>query len=155
MNHRLVVLVAAGLMLTSAAQADWAFTQWGMTAGQVVAASGGKVKLLTGADRATLAPNVRREAAGSYTDDGIALTVRFVFDPTKGDGLTCVYYGVDNEKQGNALKDLMLKRYGKPRQESKHGAMGVDVTWDKPDDINLNISNTDPAFVTHCKKKSS
>src|SRR6195952_3766424 len=105
------------VMLAPAARADWEYTKWGMTPEQVVRASGGHVKLLQGAEQRTVAPNMRQSAEGTYSDGSVALQVRFTFDPLNGNGLNCVFYAVTDEKQGPALKDLMIKRYGQPSNE--------------------------------------
>ncbi|MDB5407551.1 MAG: hypothetical protein JWL84_2463 [Rhodospirillales bacterium] len=142
------------VMLSPYARADWEYTRWGMTPEQVVKASGGHVKLLQGAEQRTVAPDMRHEAEGTYSDGSVSLQVRFTFDPTNGNGLNCVFYAVTDEKQAPALKDLMIKRYGQPSKQGGIAVLGMtDLTWEKPDDINLTISNSDPAFVTHCKKK--
>ena len=149
----IILLVALCLIVTiSPANADWAYTKWGMTADQVAKASGGSVKLLTGAEQQTVATNMRHEAEGTYSDGGVPLRVKFTFDPTNGNGLNCVFYAVADTKDATALKNLMLKRYGQPSQEG--GLFGMtNLTWNKPDDITLQISDDDPAFVTQCKKK--
>jgi hypothetical protein len=151
-NMRIIFLVALCLSVTiSRASADWAYTKWGMTADQVAKASGGSVKLLTGAEQQAVSPNMRHEAEGTYSDGGVPLQVKFTFDPTNGNGLNCVFYAVTDTKDAAALKDLMLKRYGPPSQEG--GLFGIsNLTWNEPDQITLQISDDDPAFVTHCKK---
>jgi hypothetical protein len=142
------------VMLAPAARADWEYTKWGMTPEQVVKASGGHVKLLQGAEQRTVAPDMRHGAEGTYSDGAVSLQVRFTFDPRNGNGLNCVFYAVTDDKQSPALKDLMIKRYGPPSKEGGVAVLGMtDLTWEKPDDINLTMSNSDPAFVTHCNKK--
>jgi hypothetical protein len=152
---RIILLASVAMMLCgTAAKADWAYTKWGMTPEQVAKASGGKVNLLRGTDQKTVAPDMRHEAEGTYSDGPVSLQVRFTFDPTNGNGLNCVFYAVTSENQAPALKDLMIKRYGQPSTEGGIAFLGMtNLTWEKPDDITLQISNSDPAFVTHCKKK--
>jgi hypothetical protein len=150
-------IVLAGLCLIgaiSSARAEWAYTTWGMSPEQVEKASKGAVHVIPEAERVTLpGANMRTEAEGTYSDGDLRLVVRFSFDPTKGDGLGCVFYGVADEKQGQALKDAMIKRYGKPVREDGIAFLGsTNLGWDKPDNIELQISKDDPAFVTHCKK---
>jgi hypothetical protein len=150
----IVVAIPMFVMLAPQARADWEYTRWGMTPEQVVNASGGHVKLLQGAEQRTVSPNMRHGARGTYSDGPVALQVRFTFDPLDGNGLNCVFYAVTDEQQGPALKDLMIKHYGQPSRQGGVASLGMaDLTWEQPDNITLTMSNSDPAFVTHCKKK--
>ena len=143
------VLLALGLTAPAAAEADWAYTRWGMTPDQVVAASGGTVKMLPSAQRTRNDYDQWELAAeGRYMDGKLGLTVGFTFDTGKG-GLKCVMYnalGADAE----ALRLALINRYGKPSSESSFAATHT-LTWRTPDNIELVIGqNPVAAVVSHC-----
>lgn len=143
------LLVAAFLLGTPAARADWGFTHWGMTPEQVVGASGGAAHLIAPSARQRVEPNDWELAVeGTISDGALKLDGGFMFD-ANGGGLTCVVYnaaGDDVEK----LRAALVARYGRPLKDGDFGTFR-DVTWKTPDDIEFASNKTPPtAAVTHC-----
>jgi hypothetical protein len=149
MGVRWLVVCAAALAVPTVARADWAYTHWGMTPDKVVAASAGKVKVLPVADQTrNEADHWVLAAQGTYQDGGLSLQVGFTFD-TSGGGLKCVLYNASGDDV-EALRTLLVKRYGKPAEESSFGQTRM-VTWKTPDMVEF-AANQSPvvAVVSHC-----
>ncbi len=146
-------LVVAWLCLSSAAappaRADWAFTRWGMTPEQVVAASGGAARLIPPGRRERFdAQNWELAAEGSSDDGGVATTVGFMFD-TQGGGLTCVLYNAAGDDAAK-LEKAMVARYGRPAKDGDFGPARMK-SWSTPDAVELVVNPDQPAAaVTHC-----
>lgn len=158
MNSPARMTIAAGVvvtfvvLLTPAALADWAYTKWGMTQDQVVAASGGTVTVLPPAKRTRNDYDQWELAAeGTFAEGPLKLPIGFTFD-TQGGGLKCVMYnaiGADVE----TLRTILAKRYGKPAHISSFGPT-QSSTWRTPDDIELVIGEKPvAAVVSHCRPK--
>lgn len=140
---------AAVLAGAPAARADWGFTHWGMTPEQVVGASGGTAHLIAPAARRR-DPGSDWEMAvdGAVHDGSLTLRGGYMFD-THGGGLTCVMYNAMGGDVGK-LRDSLVARFGRPRQESEFGPVR-SLTWQTPDDVELAINQTAlTAAVSHC-----
>ncbi len=133
----------------AAATADWAYTHWGMTAEQVAAASSGMVTLLPVAQRTRdEADHWELAAQGMLTEGALHLPVGFTFDTRTG-GLKCVMYNA-RDADVEAIHTMLVKRYGKPANDSRFGAMQM-VSWRQPDAIELDIAEQPlAAVVSHC-----
>jgi hypothetical protein len=145
----IISALAVSLASPTAAMADWAYTHWGMTAEQVVAASGGSVKLLPPGERTRNDPDQWELAAqGNFLDGALTLPVGFTFD-TKTGGLQCVMYNASGSDV-EVLRGLLDKRYGKPKTESDYGSARGSI-WKTPDEIEF-VAGQKPvaAVVTHC-----
>lgn len=144
------VVIAFAIALPSAANADWAYTHWGMTPEQVAAASAGGVMVLPPAKRTRDdADHWEIAAEGSYTDGMLTFPVGFTFDTQSG-GLKCVMYNaLGNDVE--ALRIAMVKRYGNPSAESDFMSSHT-MTWRTPDSIELTIGQRPvAAVVAHCQ----
>ena len=144
---RLGAALLAAMAAGSPARADWAYTHWGMSAPQVVAASHGAAHLVPPAKR-TVDPSDSWEmdAEGSYSDEGLNLGTGFTFD-TRSHGLVCVFYNAHDVER---LKALMVTRLGKPQKESSYGPLQT-MNWSKPDKVEFVINKTaGTAAVTQC-----
>ena len=147
-----VVLGSLALGSAPAARADWAYTHWGMTPEQVVAASGGTVTLLTPSERTRNEYDGWELAAqGFYATGSLRLPVGFTFD-TKGGGLKCVMFNAMGDEVA-ALRLIMQEQHGKPARESSF-ASSTTATWHTPDNIEL-LAGEQPlaAVVTQCRPK--
>ena len=136
------------------ARADWAYTHWGMTPDQVVAASNGAVKLLPATQRTRNDDDHWEIAAqGSYVDASLRLAVGFMFDTRTG-GLTCALYNVTGDKDVDALASRLQQRYGNPAEDSSFGPVRT-LQWSTPDEIEYAANRSPPAAaVTHCQPKA-
>lgn len=150
---RWIPLCLVALLAPPTARADWAYTKWGMTPQEVVAASGGKAELLPTNDRPgsmPLAPGAR----GTFNDGPLELRTTFVFR-TNPAGLQCVAYGVGGHADDEAFKAALIKRYGPPKVKEGVALLGlVDLGWQTAtDEITATFSKSDPAFAMQCAKK--
>jgi hypothetical protein len=146
------IVGALALWPPSVAKADWAYTHWGMTPDQVVAASGGTVALLPPSERTRNDYDGWELAVqGTYMTGSLRLPVGFTFD-TKGGGLKCVMFNA-MEDDVAALRHMMQEQYGKPAGESSFASL-TTATWHTPDNIEF-VSGETPlaAVVTHCRPK--
>jgi hypothetical protein len=150
---RWVPLCLVGLLYAPAAQADWQYTRWGMTPEQVVAASGGQVKLLPEPERPRLPPLVTA-ATGEFDDGPMRLRTVFSFNIERG-GLACVSYGVTSSANNEMFKSTLLRRHGPPQSTSSLAFLGQEnLGWrNATDEINASFSKEDPAYAMHCAKK--
>jgi hypothetical protein len=145
--------LAALLIAPPAAHADWQYTKWGMTPDQVVAASGGKAKLLPAKQRPRIPP-LETAASGEFQDGALELRTTFSFN-TDGGGLACVFYGLTSHDGDEAFKTGLISRYGQPQRVSGLPAIGLQtLSWKTAtDEIEASFSKDDPAYVMHCAKK--
>src|SRR5438128_1545179 len=114
--------IASALIILAAvhpAAAHWEYTQWGMTADQVIVASGGKARAM---------PSARhyRNDTGGYeisvegrTQGPPRLSIGFQFD-LRGGGLQCVISNAAGDDV-EALLALMVQRYGAPTSDDSFG----------------------------------
>jgi hypothetical protein len=149
----LLAIVGGGLSLVEAgsASANWAYTTWGMTPDQVVAASNGAVRLIPAAKRKQDdADNWEIAAEGDYQDGDFALSASFMFDLKKG-GLICVLYSAPG-KQSELIRPAIEKKYGKPIKEDELFTLKT-TTWHTPDEVELSADTTHrSATVMHCQE---
>ena len=139
-----------GLCLTTIpAHADWAYTHWGMTPEQVVAASHGTAKLLPAANRTRDdSDHWEMSVEGAYTDGRIPLSTGFTFD-TRSGGLTCVFYNAVGA-DARAVIPMLVERYGRPVEESDFGT-SHSANWSTPDKIEAVINEPPLAIaVSQC-----
>jgi hypothetical protein len=132
------------------AAADWAYTKWGMTPEQVVAASNGTAHVLP-ADKRTRNDADKWEIAadGNYKDGDLPLSTGFMFDLKSG-GLICVVYNATG-KPSEALEAKLTQRYGSPAEQSDIFTMKT-IHWTKPDDVELTVDvKRLTAAVMHCQ----
>ena len=147
----LILSLGILIALVSGASANWEYARWGMTPEQVAAASKGMVKALPANARTTIAAaNLRFAASGTHKDGNLLLDLRFSFDATTN-GLACVSYAVRDSAQNALLKDTLIKRYGPPQSQGGLPAIGLEeISWTKPDEITLMITNGERSTVLHC-----
>jgi hypothetical protein len=151
MNKFLVFCVP--LAFIPQAHADWAYTKWGMTVDQVVAASHGTVTAIPKAQQQTLeGAHVVTAAQGTYTEGDLRLRTAFQFDTENG-GLRCILYAPQSPSQDTLLKQSLVQRYGTPQQSS---IVSLEtLTWHAPaDDIDMEIVEKEISAVFHCKGKT-
>lgn len=143
----------AALLIAPMAHADWQYTKWGMTPEQVVAASGGRAKLLPAKQRPRIPP-LETAASGEFQDGALELRTTFSFN-IDGGGLACVFYGLTSEAGGEAFKTSLISRYGQPHSNSGLPAIGLQtLNWKTAtDEIDASFSKGDAPYVMHCKKK--
>lgn len=146
-----IVASAAMAFFPVRARADWAYTKWCMTPEQIASASKGAVGVIAPGKREQLKELDQETAAqGSYSDGPIRMRVAFRFH-TKTHGLVCVGYGLLDKGQNELLKESLVKRFGNPQHTSGLPAVGMQtLTWDKPDEIELNLVSDQPALVFQC-----
>jgi hypothetical protein len=150
---RWILLSLVGLLIAPAVQADWEYTRWGMTPEQVVAASGGKAKLLPEEKRPRV-PALVTAATGEFNDGAMQLRTVFSFNIERG-GLACVSYGVLSPDQNGAFRTALASRYGPPQSTSTVAFLGQEnLGWKTAtDEINASLSKDEPAYAMHCAKK--
>jgi hypothetical protein len=146
---RLCLWLALAAASGPAAHADWAFTRWGMTPEQVVAASGGTAHLVPPGKRHRDEPDHWEIAAeGTSREGSVPLQTGYMFD-TQGRGLICVLANATGDDAAR-LRDALLARYGQPREDSSFGPMRT-LAWTKPDAVELTLNENPPtAAVTYC-----
>ena len=154
MRHAIAASLGALVCLLplNAARADWEYAKWGMTPEQVAAASRGAVKVIAPAQRKRLAEiKLENAAEGTYAEGTLTLRVHFSFDTDSG-GLAMVGYGVLNAAQNGLLKAWLIKRHGPPQSSGGLPAIGFQTFhWRNPDEIDLNITENESAYVLHAK----
>jgi hypothetical protein len=153
MNKALLLMMALAL-LPASGHADWQYTKWGMKPEDAVKASHGAVKLLAVKDRKKGSPtDTEKVAEGTFQDGGVRLDVEFLVDKKSG-GLVCVTYTPPNAAQNEALKQILIKRYGRPIGGGMPAGLApVDILgWGKPDTIDYQAAKGYPAAVVHCRK---
>jgi hypothetical protein len=145
----LAIIFSAVLLVPSAARADWGFTHWGMTAEQVVSASGGTAHLIALADRKRDdADGWEMTVEGTVHEGSLTLDGGYMFD-THGGGLTCVVYNATGDDVAK-LRDGLIALYGRPGKDSEFGPLRT-LSWQTPDKIELAINQTPlAAVVSHC-----
>lgn len=150
---RWIALCLITLLAAPPARAEWAYTRWGMTPQEVVAASGGKAELLPANSRRDSMP-LEPGATGTFNEGPLEIRTTFVF-ATKPGGLQCVAYGVGDHADDEAFKAALIKRYGPPKTKTAVAMLGQDqLGWQTAtDEINATFSKSDPAFVMQCAKK--
>jgi hypothetical protein len=143
------VLILLNFCSPSLAMAHWAYTQWGMTPEQVVAASAGTAKLLPAAGRTRNEDDHwELSVEGTYRDGPLNLSVGFMFDTQSG-GLKCVMYNATGADV-TLLRDTLIGRYGKPVNESGFLSSRT-ATWRTPDNIEFTAAlRPVAAVVSHC-----
>ncbi len=153
-NPRYMIALGLGLLTCAlplqAAVADWEYTKWGMTPEQVAAASHGLVQVVAAGKRQRI-DELKQEngAEGSYTDEPLKLNVNFRFDTEHG-GLVMVFYSVMNHEQNDQLKDWLIRKYGPPQTSGGLPVIGLATfQWNLKDEIDLNITTGETAFVMH------
>lgn len=146
-------LIAAALaLLATPAAAHWEFTRWGMTEGQVIAASRGGVRALPREQR-RLVPAARMEyrAAGEFRSGNLRLTVAFAFDMRNG-GLVCVS-AQGAPEQAPALRARLERQFGRPQERGEDPARATETLgWSRPDEIDLQITLGRPVTLLHCAR---
>jgi hypothetical protein len=145
-------LIVGGAGLAAPAMADWEYTKWGMTQEQVASASKGAVSVIPKAQRKRVEEaKMESGAEGTFTDGGLRLHVTFSFD-TNGTGLNAVGYNVLDPAQNDLLKSYLTRKYGQPKNRGGIPAIGYESwSWEKPDEIDMNISKGTAAFVLQSK----
>jgi hypothetical protein len=148
----LFMLCGAGM--APPAMAEWEYAKWGMTPEQVAAASRGTVKVIPQAQRKRIEEaKMESGAEGTFKDGDLELHVAFSFD-TRGTGLVAVGYNVMDAAQNDRLKDWLVRKYGAPRNKGGIPAIGLSTwDWDRPDEIEMNISTGTGAFVLQSKSQ--
>lgn len=136
MRISLALGMAALVLATSPALADWQYTKWGMTPEQVVAASKGAATATTDEERRQFSTTDGKSVAlvkARYTSGSYQFDVHFLFDDGK---LSLVSLNLDESDEGLLAGDLTAK-YGPPIDHSRSDI--VEVTkWQTPsEDISL------------------
>lgn len=146
---RLCLLLGLAVAGGPAARADWAFTRWGMTPEQVVAASSGTAHLVAPGERhRDEADHWEIAAEGTGREDAVAMRIGYMFD-TRGRGLICVLANAAGD-DATRLRDALLARYGKPSEDSSFGSVRT-LAWSKSDAVELALNQRPPsAVVTYC-----
>jgi hypothetical protein len=155
MRHQVAaLLILLGAASPAPAMADWEYTKWGMTPEQVASASQGAVKVLPPSQRKRIEEaKMESDAEGTFTDGKLRLHVAFSFD-TGGAGLVAVGYNVLDPGQNDLLQEWLVRKYGPPRAKGGIPAIGLSTwDWEKPDEIEMNISTGAAAFVLQSKSR--
>ncbi|RAI55904.1 hypothetical protein [Roseicella frigidaeris] len=145
------LFLAAGLTIAAAApaSADWEYTRWGMTAEQVISASGGRAHAMPASRR-------YRDDAGHFeitvdaSDPGPPRTsIGFQFGLPSG-GLQCVLINATGS-DADGLLARFLERYGAPDSDDSLGPTRM-LEWHRADTIEL-TANAAPkaAVVNQCQ----
>jgi hypothetical protein len=142
------ILILAVCCIATSARANWAFTRWGMTPEEVVAASGGAARLLPPNER-TRYDDLHWELSvkGHYRDGPLTYLTGFMFGTTSH-GLKCVLYNATGDNV-RLLTENLITRLGKPQKDSDLGPVR-DMIWTHGDQVELAINQQPAAAVTHC-----
>jgi hypothetical protein len=138
---RLVLAVAALLALSARpALADWGFARWGDNPSQVVAASGGQVRLTTaGTDDDTVEAFPIGAVAPAWLQGGLPFRAVFYFDIEK-DSLRMVKL---TPPRGEAicgrLRLWLIGRYGSPQATSTKPVLSIDQWFATPEGNDMKL----------------
>ncbi|TXN08920.1 hypothetical protein FV222_00165 [Methylobacterium sp. WL103] len=144
MTMRAISIVAVCL-LTMPAQADWQYTRFGMTVGEVVAASGGVAK--TNTDRSRDGREFESLLVAPYTGNGFTFTSVFRFD-RKTKRLITVELELENTSRCSNLEKNLYQSYHEPIETDK-GIGVVTVTWHDASKKNIvSLTALPPSFCT-------
>ncbi|MDQ0466099.1 hypothetical protein QO010_003892 [Caulobacter ginsengisoli] len=141
MRRSLPALAALAFVLPSLAHADWGWTNWTMSAAQVIETSGGKVQAVSGG-QGDRVHGFDLKARGRTRQDGMNFDAEFYFDP---DGkILHVVRLTPAERDCRKLLKRLKKRYGAPRDESQNFPMSGGRTlamtalkWSDPEHGNF------------------
>ncbi len=126
MNRTLLIgALATALGFTTAAQADWQYTRWGMTVDEVVAAGAGQVT--QGFDAGSSSENQKTLASAPYNAGGRAYTAKFAFD-LDGKLMEVNLHPVDVAECDDLFHDLRAA-YGEPPKPPSPGGFLFIVKW--------------------------
>jgi hypothetical protein len=134
------LVIATGLLtlFASQARADWEYTSWGMTPEQVVAASKGSAKIMPkDQQKSNDAMKLTTKVEAVYSDGPLKLNVKFAFNPANG--LEMIGYETLDPAQGDSLKNWLIKKYGPPQHIDPPLQRTSSFSWEKPDEIMLNV----------------
>jgi hypothetical protein len=107
--------------MPTAAQADWQYTKWGMTAEQALRAAGGQLRTPTIQERGARAAGDRQpELVGQHATSSFRFTVALFFGATPRSGLDLVVLMSEDRsrKQTGAIIESLRGLYGEPVQAS-------------------------------------
>ena len=107
-------LVVPLAILSAPGWAQWEFARWGMTATDLVAASGGLASAVPDEDGKRIR-DMHRLATGKTTLDGIDYTVDYFFDD-KARKLVAVNF-TPEKTQCDAAQAAYVARFGKPKEK--------------------------------------
>lgn len=145
----LALLVLLVLWPVAPARADWAYTNWGMSPAQVVAASKGEASAKSPPEKLE---EMKMEVAaqGTHSDGALKLRTAFEFD-AGGGGLRCVLYAPQSSAQDALLMQTLTRQYGQP---AKSGPAGLfeNYTWKTASDEIILTIEAKRSNVSHCKK---
>ena len=139
---RLVIAVIALCTLTaSPAFADWGFARWGASPTQVVAASGGQVRLSTsGIDDDTVEAFPIGAMAPAWLQGGLPFRVIFYFDIDK-DALRMVKLTPPRgEALCGRLRLWLIGRYGDPQSTTTRPVLSIDQWFATPEGNDMKLS---------------
>ena len=121
-----MVLVAA--LTPARVWADWQYTRWGMTANDVIAASG---RLATKADNSKEHGTKRLNAllSAPYSSGRFSFLTRFLFD--KGsDSLARVRLNLLDPELCHDLQGALYSKYGRPESHTKNDYLDSEfINW--------------------------
>jgi hypothetical protein len=142
------ILAFAVCGIATSARANWAFTHWGMTPEEVVAASGGAAHVLPPNER-TRYDELHWELSvkGHYREGPLAYQMGFMFD-TETHRLKCILYNATGDDV-RPLTENLIAKLGKPQKDSDFGSVR-DMTWTHGDEVELAINQQPAAAVTYC-----
>ena len=122
---------ASGCLATPAA-ADWQYTQWGMTADEVQAASEGVAR--PNLDRTFDAGGLKAELTAPYQGEQVLFTAVFLFDETEK--LRVVTLKPAGEAACPAIVHMLRSSHGMPEGRADLGHARA-LHWDDTDNDNL------------------
>jgi hypothetical protein len=149
----LMLLASAALAIPSAqAWADWQYTKWGMTADQVVAASGGAAQLSDAKNPwSKYDSSYLVLATGTYRTGDLEFNSIFQFNK-KNKTLQCVKLFLKNKDVAPyTLRQSLESKYGKPSETGDLGGLVYD-RWKKTDEITLVVSTRIASTLTYCNR---
>ena len=123
------VSIAVAMLQSAPALADWHYAKWGMTAAQIIAASGGEARALQkeddigctfkGQEVIAVAPN--KAIAGATFD------VSFCTTNSNGRLTSVSLHSTGTGIKGAQLKDALISQYGRPVSDDR----GIAIWNDK------------------------
>lgn len=144
---RVAIAVVAIAAFPSMAMADWEYTKWNMAPAEVIAASKGKARALTAAERTThaAAPGAadRIELISKHREGNIDLDARFYF--FSGNRLSAVdLYLPKGSPHCDTLRSAARAKLGPPAEERRSSIFDT-VRWEIKGDAILYRASGDGA----------
>jgi hypothetical protein len=125
--HKTLISFILGFGMATSAHADWQYTKWGMSAEQVVAASGGSMQLGSGKVGQRL-DGYTIEVTGQYKSGSRIFDAILYF---KNGSLALVTLDMKEAPRCYALANDLKGLYGAQFDQSRDSIMNIDIWHDR------------------------